>query len=168
MARSPASDKQVKRPAAGGATRAPARKKAVADAIARGSVRKDTKDAAPLPKPETTPVSAPAPVQTAVPALKGRLFAVTRSRSVSWNPQQPLEQQSGWTDHAQFMNSLEAAGFVVAGGPLEDTPYTFLAVRAENAGEVRSRFAADPWEENRMMETTRIVGWDLKLGAGKL
>jgi hypothetical protein len=66
------------------------------------------------------------------------------------------------------MNDLESSGFVVAGGPLEDTPYTFLAVRAQNEAEVRSRLAADPWEQSRMLETTRIVGWDLKLGAGRL
>lgn len=87
---------------------------------------------------------------------------------MSWDTSRPLEEQLGWAQHAQFMNDLEAAGFVVAGGPLEDTPYTFLAVRADNAADVRARLAADPWEESRMLETTRIVRWDLKLGAGRL
>lgn len=131
--------------------------------MARSPARKKSAvESAPASSPEAGPNPAPAPMP------RGRLFAVTRSRSISWDPEQPLEQQSGWTDHAQFMNSLESSGFVVAGGPLEDTPYTFLAVRAENEAEVRSKFAADPWEEGRMLETTRIVGWDLKLGAGRL
>jgi uncharacterized protein YciI len=155
MARSPAKEK----PAAEPVKSTISRKKAVADAVARTSARKQPAKEAPS---EPSPAIAPAPMP------KGRLFAVTRSRSVSWNAEQPLEQQNGWTDHAQFMNGLESSGFVVAGGPLEDTPYTFLAVRAENEAEVRSRLAADPWEATRMLETTRIVGWDLKLGAGKL
>ena len=151
MARSPAKEKPVaelvKRPIS--------RKKAMADAVARTSARK---------KPaKDVPAEA-----AAAPMPRGRLFAVTRSRSISWNPEQPLEKQNGWADHAQFMDGLESSGFVVAGGPLEDTPYTFLAVRAENEAEVRSKLAADPWEATRMLETTRIVGWELKLGAGKL
>lgn len=155
MARSPAKEmptaEPVKRPLS--------RKKAMADAVARTSARKK-------PAKETSSEVPPAPAAASTP--KGRLFAVTRSRSVSWDAEQPLEKQNGWSDHAQFMNSLESSGFVVAGGPLEDTPYTFLAVRAENEAEVRSKFATDPWEASRMLETTRIVGWDLKLGAGKL
>lgn len=157
MARSPAKEK----PAVETVKRPVPRNKAVADAVARTAARKKTAK-------EASPEALPAPATTSGSAPKGRLFAVTRSRSISWNAEKPLEEQNGWTDHAQFMNKLETSGFVVAGGPLEDTPYTFLAVRAENEAEVRSRFAADPWEAIRMLETTRIVGWDLKLGAGKL
>jgi uncharacterized protein YciI len=66
------------------------------------------------------------------------------------------------------MNSLVAEGFIVLGGPLEDTPYTMLAVRAEHATEVRHKLAQDPWEANGVLETTRIVGWTLALGDGKI
>jgi uncharacterized protein YciI len=155
MARSPAKEKPTAEPV----PRSISRKQAVADAVARTAARK---------KPAKEPSAEVSPARAAASTPKGRLFAVTRSRSVSWNAEQPLENQNGWTDHAQFMNNLESSGFVVAGGPLEDTPYTFLAVRAENEAEVRAKFATDPWEATRMLETTRIVGWDLKLGAGKL
>ena len=79
-----------------------------------------------------------------------------------------LEEQSGWAEHAAFMNGLEASGFVVLGGPLEDTPYTMLAVRAESEAEVKTTLAADPWEANRTLETTRIATWSLRLGAGRI
>lgn len=143
------------------------RKKPVAKTLTPGTgPKKSPAKTAALPRPETLPNPAQETGVASVP--NGRLFAVTRSRGVSWNPERPLEEQSGWTDHAEFMNGLEASGFVVVGGPLEDTPYTFLAVRADNEAEARSKLAADPWEQSRMLETTRIVRWDLKLGVGRL
>ncbi|HEY5289713.1 MAG TPA: hypothetical protein VIJ59_06730 [Caulobacteraceae bacterium] len=114
--------------------------------------------------PEATGVAAPAPVS----ARAGLIFAVTRSRGAAWDPELSLQQQVGWSEHAQFMNQLEASGFVILGGPLEDTPYTMLAVRAENVMDVRSRLSADPWEASRTLETTRITAWTLALGAGRI
>jgi hypothetical protein len=32
-----------------------------------------------------------------------------------WNPALPLEEQSGWTEHASFMDGLVAAAFIVLG-----------------------------------------------------
>jgi uncharacterized protein YciI len=159
MARSPAKEM----PASDVATRGADRKKAVAEAAARTPARK--KAAAPEPAMPSLTQAAPAPV-AATP--KGRLYMVTRSQSAAWKSGLPLEEQGGWAEHAQFMNDLEASGFVVAGGPLDGTPYTVLAVRADNEAEAQTRLRADPWEESRVLETTRIVGWDLRLGAGKL
>jgi hypothetical protein len=44
-----------------------------------------------------------------------RLFAVIRSRGSRWNDTRAFEMQSGWREHAAFMNALAAKGFVVAG-----------------------------------------------------
>lgn len=134
----------------GSAPKAPARKPA-----ARRPVK-----AAPAP----AAVTEPAP--RAVPS--GRLFSVTRSRASAWVPAEPQEGQADWSGHADFMNGLESDGFVVLGGPLEDTPYTMLAVRAADAAAVRERLAQDPWEISGVLETTRIVGWTLALGQGKI
>ena len=62
----------------------------------------------------------------------------------------------------------ERDGFVIVGGPLEDTPYIMLAIRAADAPAVRDRLAQDPWELSGVIETTRIVGWKLALGQGKI
>jgi uncharacterized protein YciI len=80
----------------------------------------------------------------------------------------PQEEQADWSGHAAFMNGLESDGFVVVGGPLEETPYTMLAIRAADAPAVRERLAQDPWEVSGVIETTRIVGWNLALGQGKI
>ncbi len=159
MARSPAKEK----PASDVAVRGADRKKAVADAAARAPARK--KAAA---EPAAAPLTQTATASVTAPTLTGRLFMVTRSQSLGWKTELPLEEQNGWAEHAQFMNHLETTGFVVAGGPLEGTPYTVLAVRAGNEAEAQAKFRADPWEEARLVETTRIAAWDLRLGAGKL
>lgn len=123
---------------------------------------------APAPPPAPTPMAAADPTPVPAPSLSGRLFSVTRSHGPAWELTLPREQQAEWAAHADFMNGLAADGFVVLGGPLEDTPYTMLAIRAADAAEVRSKLAQDPWEANRVLETTRIVGWTLALGDGKI
>ena len=115
---------------------------------------------------QTEPAASVAPVASAPPS--GKLFSVTRSRGPAWNPALPLEAQPDWTGHVVFMNGLERDGFAIVGGPLEDTPYIMLAIRAADAPAVRDRLAQDPWETSGVLETTRIVGWKLALGQGKI
>jgi uncharacterized protein YciI len=79
-----------------------------------------------------------------------------------------MDRQAEWADHAAFMNALVADGVVILGGPLEDTPYTMLVVRAEDPADVRARLTPDPWETSRIIETTRIAGWALALGTDKI
>jgi len=92
-----------------------------------------------------------------------RLFAVTRSQGSASDRTRPLEAQSGWRAHADFMNALHKGGFVVIGGPLEGTPDTLLIIRAENAAEIRERLNGDPWRDD-MLKLARVAPWDLRLG----
>jgi uncharacterized protein YciI len=79
-----------------------------------------------------------------------------------------MEQQADWDAHAALMDAMDAEGFVVIGGPLDDTPYVLLAVRAEHPMEIRTRLDADPWHAGRLLEITRIAPWTLRLGVGKV
>jgi hypothetical protein len=92
------------------------------------------------------------------------LFAVTRVRGPAWDATQPLEGQHDWRGHADFMVALQREGFVVLGGPLEDTAEVLLVVRANDADEIRARLARDPWEPH-LLVTPRIVPWQLRLGS---
>ena len=49
----------------------------------------------------------------------------------------PLELQSGWDEHAAFMDALVAAGFLVLGGPLGDEYRVVHVVEAASDDEVR-------------------------------
>ena len=90
------------------------------------------------------------------------LFAVIRTRGPGWRHGTPMEEQDAWRAHADFMNALVDDGFVLLGGPL-DGPDVLLIVRAEGAGAIGVRLAADPWEPN-LLRTIRIAPWTLRLG----
>ncbi len=95
----------------------------------------------------------------------GQLLAVFRSRGDAWNHARPMEGQEDWPAHAAFMNVLQADGFVVLGGPLEGTPDTLLIIRANDAQEVASRLAGDPWTRSGLLRMTRVAPWTLRLGS---
>jgi hypothetical protein len=62
-----------------------------------------------------------------------------------WDRSKPLEQQTGWPAHAEFMDGLVGAGLIVVGGPLGDEFRVVHVVEAESEQEVRDTFALDPW-----------------------
>ena len=93
------------------------------------------------------------------------MFLVIRRQSgPRWDPSQPLEGQSGWLEHASFMDGLVAEGFVVLGGPLSGGPRVALAVEAESEDAVRARLAGDPWSETHLL-TESIEPWTIRLDA---
>jgi uncharacterized protein YciI len=79
-----------------------------------------------------------------------------------WNPALPLEEQSGWTEHAAFMDGLVVAGFIVLGGPLADEHRVVHAVEAESEDAVRATLARDPWSETHLQIDT-IDPWTIRL-----
>ncbi|MBV8963856.1 MAG: hypothetical protein JOY67_19880 [Hyphomicrobiales bacterium] len=94
-----------------------------------------------------------------------KLFAVIRSRGSRWDEARPLEEQVDWRLHADYMNRLHAAGFVLLGGPLEGTADVLLIVRAESEDAIAARLAEDCWSRNGLLEISRIAPWQLRLGA---
>jgi hypothetical protein len=93
-----------------------------------------------------------------------RFFAIIRSRGVGWDKARTLEEQDGWSVHADFMNALAKEGFIVLGGPLEDTPNVLLIARARNEAEIRARLAEDIWTAKDILTISRVAPWSLKLG----
>ena len=79
-----------------------------------------------------------------------------------WDRSKPLEEQSGWDDHAAFMDALVEDGVVVLGGPLEDELRTAHAVEADSADAVRAIFARDPWSGSHL-EVEAIEEWTIRL-----
>ena len=91
------------------------------------------------------------------------MFHVVLLRSgPQWNPSRPLEEQSGWREHAAFMDGLVDAGFIVLGGPLFDEHRVVHAVEAGSEDDVRATFARDPWSETHLVVDT-IDPWTIRL-----
>jgi uncharacterized protein YciI len=79
-----------------------------------------------------------------------------------WQPSLPLEEQSGWAEHASFMDGLVDSGFIVLGGPLADEDRVVHAVEAESEAAVRTTLARDPWSETHLVVDT-IDPWTIRL-----
>ena len=91
------------------------------------------------------------------------MFLVQRLRSgPEWDRGLRLEQQSGWPEHAAFMDGLVADGFVVLGGPLADEYRVVLAVEAGSEEAIHATLARDPWTGSHL-RTSAVDAWTIRL-----
>jgi hypothetical protein len=91
------------------------------------------------------------------------MFLVINLRSgPQWDPSRPLEEQSGWEEHARFMDGLVDEGLIVLGGPLADEHRVALVCEAGSADEIRTAFARDPWSGTHLVIGS-IDPWTIRL-----
>jgi uncharacterized protein YciI len=91
------------------------------------------------------------------------MFLVTIHRSgPQWDRSLPMEEQTGWAEHAAFMDGLVDAGFIVLGGPLSDDIRVAHAVEAESEEEIRATLARDPWSESHL-RVESVEPWTIRL-----
>ena len=90
-------------------------------------------------------------------------FAVRLRRGGPWDWSRDLREQDGWDEHARFMDSLVADGFIVLGGPLEPGREILHAISASSEREVRRRLAEDNWAQNGMLTVTSVAAWAILL-----
>jgi uncharacterized protein YciI len=91
-------------------------------------------------------------------------FLVKRTHGRSWDASRLRREQTGWAEHAAFMDELLAEGMIVLGGPVGagDGHSALLVMEANDADEVRERLADDPWGED-MLATESIEPWSIFL-----
>jgi uncharacterized protein YciI len=91
------------------------------------------------------------------------MFHVVLNRSgPQWDSSRPLEEQSGWDEHAAFMDGLVDSGFIVLGGPLADEYRNVHVVEASSEEEIRAMLARDPWRETHL-QVAAIDPWTIRL-----
>jgi uncharacterized protein YciI len=89
-------------------------------------------------------------------------LVVLRRSGPEWDPSLPLEEQSGWLEHASLMDGLVDEGFIVLGGPLADEQRVVHAVEAESEDAIRAKLARDPWSRTHLVIDT-IDPWTIRL-----
>ena len=89
-------------------------------------------------------------------------FVVERRSGPEWNASRPLEDQSGWEAHAEFMDGLVDSGFVVLGGPMADEQRVILVVEAASEEAVRATLARDPWSGTHLVVAS-VEQWTIRL-----
>ena len=93
-------------------------------------------------------------------------FVVLRRSGPEWKSGLPLEEQTGWAEHATFMDALVDNGFVVLGGPLADEHTVVLAVEADSEEQVRDTLARDPWDGSHLVVDS-VDAWTIRLDGRK-
>jgi uncharacterized protein YciI len=89
-------------------------------------------------------------------------LVVLRRSGPEYDRSKPLEEQSGWEEHAAFMDALVDDGFIVLGGPLADEVRTAHAVEAASEDAIRERLARDPWSGTHL-DVDSIDEWTIRL-----
>ncbi len=88
---------------------------------------------------------------------------VLRQAGPVFDRSKPLEEQSGWEEHAAFMDSLVGNGTIILGGPLPHGRVAH-AMQAESEEELRAIWARDPWYESHLV-LEEVEPWDIRLDA---
>ena len=89
-------------------------------------------------------------------------FVLLHRSGPEWEPSRRLEEQSGWDEHAAFMDGLVDRGFVVLGGPLADEHRVVHAIEAASAEEIRATLGRDPWSGSHLVVHS-IEPWTIRL-----
>ena len=89
-------------------------------------------------------------------------LVVLRRSGPEYDHSRPLEEQSGWLEHAAFMDGLVEDGFIVLGGVLGDEVRTAHAVEAVSEEAVRETFDRDPWSGSHLVVDS-IDPWTIRL-----
>ena len=90
------------------------------------------------------------------------VHVVVRQAGPQWLSGRPLEEQTGWQEHAEYMDALVEEGFIVLGGPVSDDGRVVHAVEAESEDAVRATWARDPWSETHLVVDS-IEPWTIRL-----
>ena len=87
---------------------------------------------------------------------------VLRRSGPEYDHSKGLREQSGFDEHADFMDALVEDGFIVLGGPLADEVRTAHAVDAGSEAAIRERLARDPWSGTHLVVDS-IDQWTILL-----
>jgi uncharacterized protein YciI len=89
-------------------------------------------------------------------------LVLVRRTGPEWDSSRPMEEQSDWDAHAEFMDGLVEDGFIVLGGPLADEERVAHVIEAESEQAVRATLARDPWSNTHLVIDS-IEPWTLRL-----
>jgi uncharacterized protein YciI len=97
-------------------------------------------------------------------------FVVISEQGSRWVDSRPMREQELWKEHADFINSLRAPGFVILAGPIgSGHPHrALLIVHAESESAARAQLAEDPWVKAEMLRTASVEPWKILASNDKL
>ena len=89
-------------------------------------------------------------------------FLVIRTQSgPAWDAARPMEEQTLWREHADYMDDLTERGFFLFGGP-GTFPRVPFAVSAVDERELHAELARDPWHGSHLVIES-VEPWTIRL-----
>ena len=88
-------------------------------------------------------------------------FIVTSTAGVNRDHAKGTREQAYWDEHADFIDRLVDAGFILLGGPLPDEGGAVIVVRAGSEADVRERLGNDPWYEHEILTLQSVRRWEI-------
>jgi len=90
------------------------------------------------------------------------LFLLVRTQNgPEWDPAKPMEEQTLWQEHAEYVDALADSGFFLFGGP-SVYPRVAFAVSAESEDELRAELARDPWHDSHLVVES-VEPWTIRV-----
>jgi uncharacterized protein YciI len=93
------------------------------------------------------------------------MFLVWRTHGSAWDAARHTREQDLWTEHAEFMDALFAAGAIVLAGPLADESAALTVMAGESEAQLRRILEDDPWTINDILRVGDITEWTIFLDA---
>ena len=90
-------------------------------------------------------------------------YVIRVRRGGPWDWSRDMREQTGWDEHARYLDNLVADGFVLLAGPLEGDREVLWIVEAESEEAIRVRMAEDPWAATGMLSPVSIERWTVVL-----
>jgi uncharacterized protein YciI len=94
-------------------------------------------------------------------------LAILHRSGPQWDAAIALEQQTGYSAHAAYMNKLVEQRVVILGGPLADEHRVLLVVEAGSEESARVTLSRDPWHLAHL-RIESIEQWTLRLDSRDL
>jgi uncharacterized protein len=93
-------------------------------------------------------------------------YLVEEAKGPGWDQSRERREQTGWDEHAAFMDALVDERFIILGGPIggAEGENVLLVVDAESEAAIRARLAEDPWLDG-VLTIESIRPWSVWLRA---
>lgn len=88
-------------------------------------------------------------------------LVIRRQAGPQWNSALSLREQSGFAEHAAFMDGLVERGVVILGGPLPDRRVA-MAFEVRSLEELHAHLANDPWTGSHLVDD-HVEPWTILL-----
>jgi uncharacterized protein len=73
----------------------------------------------------------------------------------------PPEEQTGWEEHAEFVDALVERGTMVMGGPFADESGSMSLLEGVGEEDARTLVARDPFVENGVFVIDDVRAWNV-------